>query len=332
MIKPSELTPHTSDLLYEMLHSLFDPATVSVIRGGPEVAGRFSSLAFNHLFFTGSTAVGKKVARAAAENLTPLTLELGGKSPAIIDQSADLDLSAKRLAVGKLFNCGQTCVAADYILMPEKLIEPFCDKIIGFAEKLYPSIADNPDYTSIVSLPHYQRLVGLVDDARQKGARIITAGSEPKEALAKSGKIPLTLILGATPEMKVMNEEIFGPLLPVMVANSPRQAIERVNENERPLALYWFGRDRKNREKILNATLSGGVCINDTMWHLAHENLPFGGVGASGTGAYHADYGFKTFSHQRAVLYQKRLSGGALLYPPYGKKTDMVLNLLKKLR
>jgi len=216
-----------------MLHSLFDPTTVSVISGGAEVAGRFSSLPFNHLFFTGSTAVGKKVARAAAENLTPLTLELGGKSPAIIDDSADLDLSAKRLAVGKLFNCGQTCVAADYILMPEKLIEPFAGKIINYAQELYPTIADNPDYTSIVSLHHYQRLVGLVDDARQKGARIISAGDEPEEALAKSRKIPLTLILDATPEMKVMNEEIFGPLLPVIGANSPRQAIERTKTSAR---------------------------------------------------------------------------------------------------
>lgn len=331
MIKPSEYTPATSELLREMLQGIYGSETVYVAIGGVEVAAEFSRLPFHHIFFTGSTVVGKIVARAAAENLTPVTLELGGKSPAIIDESADLDLTSKRLAAGKLINSGQTCIAADYVLMPEGKILNFVDKIIMAAEELYPTVAGNSDYTSIISDRHYSRQLDLIEDARQKGAKIVTAGLDSANDLAASRKVPFTVILGVTPDMRVMQEEIFGPILPVLSCDTPEMAIDFVNKDERPLALYWFGENKKNREKILNGTVSGGVTINDTLWHLAQENLPFGGVGASGMGAYHGDYGFKTFSHARAVFHQSKYSTGKLLYPPYTQLADRILWLLKKI-
>lgn len=330
MLKPSEHTPNTSALLAEMLHGLFGEDVVHVALGGVKVATAFSKLPFHHIFFTGSTMVGKIVAQAAAKNLTPVTLELGGKSPVIIDASANLSVAAKRISVGKTMNAGQTCVAPDYVLIPKDKIQTFADKMIASAEELYPTVAENPDYTSIVSDRQYQRQMELLDDARTKGATIMQAGSDSDNALAASRKIPLSVIVGATPDMRVMQEEIFGPLLPILGSETPEAAIAHVAQDERPLALYWFGTDAQNREKVLNGTLSGGVAVNETVMHVAQENLPFGGVGASGMGAYHGEYGFHTFSHARSVFHQSKLSGGKMLYPPYNLKTDKLLKTLKK--
>lgn len=330
MLKPSEHTPNTSALLKDMLAELYDDETVYVAIGGVKVASAFSELPFHHIFFTGSTMVGKIVAQAAAKNLTPVTLELGGKSPVIIDPSANLSVAAKRISVGKTMNAGQTCVAPDYILIAQKDIQPFADKMISSAEELYPTIADNPDYTSIVSDRQYQRQMDLLDDARTKGANIMQAGSDSDNALAASRKIPLSVILGATPDMRVMQEEIFGPLLPILSAETPEAAIAHVAKDDRPLALYWFGDNVQNREKVLDGTLSGGVAINETVTHVAQENLPFGGVGSSGMGAYHGEYGFQTFSHARAVFHQSKFSSAKMLYPPYTIKTDKLLKTLKK--
>lgn len=330
MLKPSEHTPATSALLVEML-AIFPPETVSVITGGPEVAARFSALPFHHLFFTGSTAVGKIIARTAADSLTPLTLELGGKSPAIIDTSADLDRSAERLIMGKLLNSGQTCVAPDYVLTPETTLRPFAEKLLQTARRFYPAVADNLDYTSIVSDAQFARLQELIADARAKGAEVLVASSDSDNALAAARKIPLTLILNPTPDMRVLQEEIFGPILPILPANTPDAAITHINQGDRPLALYWFGEDAANREAVLSRTLSGGVSVNEVLWHLVQENLPFGGVGASGMGAYHGDYGFKTFSHERGVLFQRKFSAGKMLYPPYGRAWARVIKMMKKL-
>lgn len=330
MLKPSEHTPNTSDVLAKMLGELFDAKTVATVIGGVEVATEFSELPFHHIFFTGSTMVGKIVAQAAAKNLTPVTLELGGKSPVIIDPSADLSLSAKRITAGKTMNSGQTCVAPDYILMAQKDIQPFAEQIIKTAEDMYPTIADNPDYTSIVSDRQYQRQMDLLDDARKKGATVMQAGNDSDNAMAASRKIPLSIILGVTPDMRVMQEEIFGPLLPILSVESPQEAINHIGKDDRPLALYWFGSDTTNREKVLNGTLSGGVSINDTIMHVAQENLPFGGVGGSGMGSYHGEYGFKTFSHARSIFHQSKFSGTKMFYPPYTEKTDKLLKFLKK--
>ncbi len=330
MLKPSEHTPETAALLAEML-APFGPETLHVVTGGPEVAAQFSALPFHHLFFTGSTAVGRIVAQAAARNLTPVTLELGGKSPAVVDAGADLSRSAERLVAGKLLNAGQTCVAPDYILAPRADIRPLADALLAAAERFYPRFADNPDYTGIISDARFAYLQALVNDARAKGAEVLVAGHDGDNALAATRKIPLTLVLNPTPDMQILQEEIFGPILPILPADTPSEAIDYINRHDRPLALYWFGEDAEHREQILSRTLSGGVCVNDVLFQLAQENLPFGGVGASGMGAYHGDYGFRSFSHERAVFFQRKFSAAKMLQPPYGKNWDRAVALMKRL-
>ena len=331
LLKPSELTPATSALLARRIAHHFREDEFAVVPGDAEVGAAFAHVPFDHLFFTGSTAVGRKVALAAADNLTPVTLELGGKSPALIDADADLALVAPRLAVGKLLNAGQTCIAPDYALVPEAMVDGFVAAVRDAVARLYPTFDDNPDYTSIVNARHHARLTALVDDAREKGARIVPLGPPNEFAAPGSRKLEPKLVVGATTDMAIMREEIFGPLLPVETYTTLDDAIARLNARPHPLAFYYFGSTAARRERVLRETLAGGVTVNDTLWHFAHEELPFGGVGASGIGAYHGERSFLVFSHEKAVFRQPRASAAKLLYPPYGRTFDKVLALLKRL-
>ncbi|WP_426341415.1 coniferyl aldehyde dehydrogenase [Pseudoduganella sp. S-14] len=329
MIKPSELTPAFSRLLAQLAARYFTPAELAVVEGGVEVSRDFAALPFDHLIFTGSTAVGRQVAVAAAHNLTPVTLELGGKSPAIIDESCDLAQAAPRLAFGKLFNAGQTCVAPDYALVPRTRVDEFVREVSAAAAAMYPQFAGNEQYTSIISERHYQRLEKLVREAEEQGARVLRLGGT-EAAQAGERRMAPVLLLDVTPEMAVMREEIFGPLLPVLPYDTLQQAIAFINQRERPLALYWFGKERRNCTKVLRSTISGGVTVNDALWHAAQENLPFGGVGASGTGAYHGEHGFLAFSKQKPIYRQARLNGFGLFRPPYGRVFDTLADFLKR--
>ena len=331
MIKPSEYTPRFSELLKFVLGKVFSDDEVYVALGGVDVASAFSSLPFDHLVFTGSTNVGRIVAKAAADNLVPCTLELGGKSPTIIDESANMSLTVPRIANAKLLNAGQTCVAPDYVLMPQAKIEGFSDSLIKQAETFYPKIAGNDDYTSIIADAHYARLQTLLEDAENKGAKIRVAGDDDKQELAKQRRVPLTVVTETTPDMKIMQEEIFGPLLPVVASETLDDALDYVQKRERPLALYWFGEDKTKRDRVLNESISGGVTINDAAWHVIQEDIPFGGVGPSGMGAYHGEAGFQSFSHMKGVFYQSKLSQGKKLHPPYGPATHKMLGLMKKI-
>ncbi|MDH6267334.1 coniferyl-aldehyde dehydrogenase [Rhizobium sp. SG_E_25_P2] len=326
MLKPSEYTPVFGEALRRAVAGVFREDEVAVVTGGAEVATAFTALPFDHLIFTGSTSVGRKVAEAAGRNLTPVTLELGGKSPAIIDNSADMKLTASRLAWGKLLNSGQTCVAPDYVLTPRNRLSETVEALKAAMLTQYPSFAGNPDYTSIIAPRHYERLKRLAAEAGQAGAEVIWLG-EPDDA---NRVLPPALILGATPDMAVMREEIFGPLLPVLPYDGVDEAIARVNDGDRPLALYWFGADAGAREKILENTISGGVTINDVILHLAQDGLPFGGVGASGYGHYHGEHGFRALSKEKPVFIQSRFSAGGLLYPPYGALARRMLEILKR--
>jgi coniferyl-aldehyde dehydrogenase len=331
LLKPSELTPATSALLHELIAARFGEDEFAVVLGDAQVGQAFTRLPFDHLFFTGSTAVGRQVARAAAENLTPVTLELGGKSPALFAPDADLALCAPRLMSGKLLNAGQTCIAPDYALVPADRVDAFVAAARAAAARLYPSYAGNPDYTAIINERHYLRLTALIDDARAKGATIITLAAAGEAPDSASRKLPPVLIVGVDDTMAVMREEIFGPLLPVEAYAKVGDAVAKINGRPHPLAFYYFGRDRTECGSVLRQTLAGGVTVNDTLWHFVHKNLPFGGVGASGTGAYHGEATFLTFSHRKPVFVQPRFAAAKMLYPPYGKLFEKVLGLLGRL-
>ena len=330
MLKPSELTPETSSLLAELVSASFGEDEFAVVEGDADIGQAFSALAFDHLFFTGSTAVGRKVAQAAAANLTPVTLELGGKSPAVFDATADFASSVPRLMVGKLLNAGQTCIAPDYALVPAARLDEFIAAATATVHDLYPQVSTNPDYTSIVNARHFARLTGLLDDARSKGARIMPLGEAGARTDTTPRRLVPTLVAGVTDDMAIMREEIFGPLLPIETYSTPDDAIAKINARPHPLALYWFGADRRHCERMLRQTLAGGVTVNDTLWHFAHEGLPFGGVGASGSGQYHGEHGFVTFSKAKPVYAQSRFAPTRLLYPPYGRVFERVLALLKR--
>lgn len=316
MIKMSEYTPNTASLLKQLVDKYFEPNQISIIEGDASVAAAFSSLPLDHLFFTGSTNVGKLVMRSAAENLVPVTLELGGKSPAIIAEDMDINIAVNRFILGKTLNAGQTCVAPDYILCPKGKTHQLIDALDSTFKSMYPSVKDNKDYTSVVNPAQHARLQALVDDATTKGAVITPLGGDL--GCAKTRQMPLTLIHGVNNEMQVMQQEIFGPLLPILEYDTLDEAIEYINEGERPLALYIYSFNKTCQDKILKSTHSGGVCINDAAFHVAAEDLPFGGVGASGMGSYHGSEGFKTFSHAKSILSRGRLSFGKLLFPPFG--------------
>jgi coniferyl-aldehyde dehydrogenase len=327
MLKPSELTPATTELLKQLLHDLYPEEQVSVITGGADVGAKFVNLPFDHLAFTGSTSVGRSVMKSAAENLVPVTLELGGKSPAIIGPGADLAANATSIAYGKLANAGQTCIAPDYVLVQRDDADAFLTHYRNAVAKLYPEGARSKNYTSIINSHHLTRLQHLVDDARKKGARVIEL---PPDDLTRIGerKLAPSVILDVTDDMSVMKEEIFGPILPIVTYDDIDDAIAFVNRRPRPLALYYFGSDGQSRRKILERTTSGNVTINDTLMHYVQADLPFGGVGASGIGAYHGVEGFRSFSHAKGIFAQSRWNLGGWLRPPFNRITAVATRYL----
>lgn len=322
MIKPSELTPATSELMKTMFEKAFPEEEIAVFTGGPDVGQAFARLAFDHLIFTGGTAIGRRVMMAAAENLVPVTLELGGKSPVVIGASADLETAAARIMTGKTLNAGQICLAPDYLLVPEAQRDTLVSGLKKAVTAMFAKVRDNPDYTAIVSPRHFDRLKALVDDARAKGATVVEINPAGEDFAAQNGrKVPPTLILDPTEEMLVMQEEIFGPVLPVKTYRTVQEAVAYINAKDRPLGLYYFGNDPAEQEYVLSNTISGGVTVNDVIFHVAMEDLPFGGVGPAGMGAYHGFDGFKEFSHARGIYTQLKKDLGPMkaLRPPYGK-------------
>ncbi|OCR25815.1 coniferyl aldehyde dehydrogenase [Pseudomonas syringae] len=314
MLKLSESTPATGELLKRLFAQVFPEDLVAVVLGEAEVGIEFSRLAFDHLLFTGSTSIGRQVMRAAAENLTPVTLELGGKSPAIVSADVPLKDAAERIAFGKTLNAGQTCVAPDYVLVPEDRVEGFVEAyrqaVLGF----YPTLTDNPDYTAIINQQQLTRLTGYLEDATTKGARVIALYDRGQDR-----RMPFSLLLNVSDDMLVMQDEIFGPLLPIVPYNRIDQAFAYINQRPRPLALYYFGYNKAEQQRVLEQTHSGGVCLNDTLLHVAQDDLPFGGVGPSGMGHYHGREGFLTFSKAKGVFIKQRFNAARLIYPPYGK-------------
>ncbi len=331
MLKPSELTPATSALLAELIGKTFAPEELCVVQGDGSVAAEFASLPFDHLFFTGSTAVGRKVAEAAAANLTPTTLELGGKSPCIIDASCDLDAAALKIAHGKLLNAGQTCIAPDYVLLPRGREAAFAEAFARAVARLFPIIEGNADYASIISPRHHERLQALLAQAEGEGARLQVVNPGATAGSGASRQMAPVLVFDVPDSSKLLSEEIFGPILPVLAYDALDDAIAYVNARPRPLALYWFGEDSAAQAAVLARTVSGGVTLNDTLMHIAHPHLPFGGVGESGWGAYHGETGFLRLTQQKPVLLQSKWARGDLFYPPYGKRFDQVTALLKRL-
>ncbi|WP_134497928.1 coniferyl aldehyde dehydrogenase [Microvirga pakistanensis] len=328
LIKPSELTPRTSALLAQVIGEVFDESEAAVVQGGPDVAQAFARLPFNHLFFTGSTAVGREVMKAAAENLVPVTLELGGKSPAIIAPDYPLERAAERIAVGKLFNAGQTCIAPDYVLVPRRREAAFVSAFRDAVARLYPNLAANPDYTAIASERHAERLRRLIDDASARGATLHEINPAGESLDPAGRKIAPVLLTGVPEEASAMQEEIFGPVLPVVSYDRVEEAIRFVKNRPHPLALYVFSHDRGFVNQVLGQTSSGGVAINETLLHCVQEELPFGGVGHSGMGAYHGEAGFRTFSHARSVFHQARINGAGMTSPPYGSRMERMLSFL----
>ncbi|MCE5233818.1 MAG: coniferyl aldehyde dehydrogenase [Mizugakiibacter sp.] len=329
MLKPSEHTPRTAELLRELIAAVFPQERVATVLGGPEVAAAFAALPFDHLLFTGSTAIGRKVMTEAAGNLTPVTLELGGKSPAIIAPGYPLDTAAARIAAGKFLNAGQTCVAPDYVLLPQAARDAFVDAMRAYVATRYPGLRDSPDYSSIVGDHQFARLAALLEDARAKGAQALMLPDDGAHDPARRVFAP-TLLLGVRDDMRVMQEEIFGPILPVLTYDTFDEALAYVNAQPRPLALYHFDRDRARSERVLDATVAGGVCLNDTVLHFAQEALPFGGVGPSGMGHYHGHAGFLTFSKQKPVFRQARWSSMALMRPPYRGLAERIVRFLTR--
>ncbi len=328
ILKPSELVPDTADLLKKMLSETFAPDHVFVVTGGVDVSEALSQLPLDHLVFTGSTRVGKIIMRAAAEHLTPVTLELGGKSPAIVGEGFSIAQAAQKIMMGKCFNAGQTCIAPDYVMVPKGRADAFVEECRAAFATMYPRIETNPDYTAIINDRQYARLQQALDDARQRGAKIIELNPLKEHLDPNARKLAPQLVLHAKDDSVLMQEEIFGPILPIRTYETLDEAIAYVNDHPRPLALYFFEHDQKRIDQVLRETVSGGVSINETMMHIAQDDLPFGGVGASGMGAYHAREGFETFTKKKPVFYQSRINGSSLLKPPYGAKIDFALKLL----
>ena len=322
MIKPSEFTVQTSELMKELFAAAFDEEEVAVFTGGPDVGGAFSRLPFDHLLFTGATSIAKHVMKAAAENLVPVTLELGGKSPVIIGKSANLELAATNIMAGKTMNAGQICLAPDYVILPEESRDEFVEHAKKSVAKMFPNIIDNPDYTSIVNERHFDRLNSYLDDAKEKGANVIEINPANEDfSQQEHHRIPPMLVLDPTDDMKVMQDEIFGPILPIKQYKDIEETLDYVNSKDRPLGLYYFGQDSAEEREVLTRTTSGGVTVNDVIMHIAQEDLPFGGVGPSGMGSYHGFDGFRNFSHAKAIYTQSNTVSklAAARRPPYKK-------------
>jgi len=327
MLKPSDLTPAFSALLRDLIAKRFDENEVSVVVGDIETARFFSSLPFDHLLFTGSTAVGKQVMQAAAANLTPVTLELGGKSPAIVCADYSLAKAARSIAFGKFLNAGQTCIAPDYVLIPVAQCEAFAQFIMGEVKRSYPTVAANADYSGILLARQRERLTRALEEARAAGATVLSHG-EP--GCLAAGKFPPTIVIGAPHDGILLREEIFGPILPLVPYESLDDALSFIAERERPLALYCFTDDAQSRSKVLDRALSGGVTLNGTLLHIAQDALPFGGIGPSGTGAYHGRDGFLRLSHARAVYKVGFVNVFERLGPPWGRLASFVTQVFTK--
>jgi len=320
MIKMSESTPESARVLKELLGKVFPEDLVAVVQGEVDVGVAFSKLPFDHLLFTGATSVGKHVMRAAAENLTPVTLELGGKSPAIVSSSVPMKDAAERIAFGKSLNAGQTCVAPDYVLVPHNRVDEFVESYRQVVQGFFPTLENNPNYTAIINERQLSRLNGYLADAQARGATVV-----PLFPQAQGRRLPQALVLNVTDEMKIMQDEIFGPLLPVIPYQNLDQALSYINERDRPLALYYFGYDKREQDHVLAQTHSGGVCLNDTLLHVAQDDMPFGGVGPSGMGHYHGHEGFLTFSKAKGVFSKPRFNAARVIYPPYGKSLQKLV-------
>ncbi|MFT4183152.1 MAG: coniferyl aldehyde dehydrogenase [Rhizobium sp.] len=327
MLKPSELTPRTSEAIGRMLAGVFTPDEVSVVLGGPDVGAAFSRLPFDHLLFTGSTEVGRMVMKAASDNLVPVTLELGGKSPVIVQRGHVDERTMGSIVFGKLSNAGQTCVAPDYALVHEDDLAAFVEGYEKAVIRAYPAGPVSDDYTSIISDRHFGRLRGLLDDARGRGARVVEVGVRPERAAGRPRTLAPTLVLGAGDDTAVMREEIFGPILPVRAYCTLDEVIEHVNGRPRPLALYYFGERDAECARLLQLTTSGNVGINNTMIHVAQDDLPFGGIGPSGMGAYHGIEGFRAMSHAKGVFDQGRWNLPSLLHAPFGRLVDLAVRV-----
>ena len=323
MLKLSEFTPATGRLLKDLLGRILPEDCVAVVLGEADVAVAFSGLAFDHLLFTGSTQVGKLVMRAAAEHLTPVTLELGGKSAAIVSADVPLKDAAQRIAWGKSLNAGQTCIAPDYVLVPENRVQGFVDAYRQVMHSFYPTLIDNPDYTAIINERQLARLNAYAKDATDKGATLI-----PLYEQGQARRMAHSLLLNVSDDMTVMQDEIFGPLLPIVPYRGLDQAFAYINQRPRPLALYYFGYNKGEQARVLHETHSGGVCLNDTLLHVAQDDMPFGGIGPSGMGHYHGHEGFLTFSKAKGVLVKQRLNAAKLIYPPYGKSIQKLIQKL----
>lgn len=322
MVKTSEFTPATAAVFEEVVGRYFAPDELAFVSGGPDVGKAFAALTFDHLLFTGATGIGRHILHAAADNLTPVTLELGGKSPAIVGADVDIARASERIAMGKMLNAGQICLAPDYVLVPAAQERAVVDGLTAAATAMYPTLLANPDYTSVINDRHHQRLNDWLDDARAKGARIETVNPAGEDfAASNSRKMPLHIVTDVSDDMTLMQEEIFGPILPVVRYEGIDDAIARVNRGPRPLGLYHFGGDAAERRRVLDRTISGGVTLDDVVFHVSMEDLPFGGVGPSGMGSYHGIDGFRTFSHAKAVFKQARFDVAKIagLKPPYGK-------------
>ncbi|GLS89516.1 aldehyde dehydrogenase [Psychromonas marina] len=323
MLKMSEFTPATNKVLIALLAEIFSQEEVAVVEGEANIAAQFSSLPFDHLLFTGSTTIGRHVMRSAAENLTPVTLELGGKSPVIIAPDMDVEIAVQRLIYGKCLNAGQICVSPDYVLCPEEKVEALIAAYQARFNKMYPDFASNSDYGNVINQRQYSRLLSVLDDAKQKGATITSA---TEYALDSEGrKMPTQLVTNVRADMTILQDEIFGPLLPIIAYKDLGEAIDHINNNDRPLALYIMSFDTQTQQSIIQQTHSGGVCINETIFHVAAEDAPFGGIGPSGMGSYHGKEGFLTFSHAKTVLKSGKFNAGLFIQPPYGTKLQALL-------
>ena len=329
MVKMSEFTPAFSQLFQRLIAGAFRPNELAVITGDADIAAQFSALPFDHLLFTGSTSVGRKVMGAASQNLTPVTLELGGKSPAVIAPGYPIDRAVQRVVAGKLLNAGQTCIAPDYALVPRSQVAAFVESAKRQAHAMYPAGLADTDYCSIVNVHQYERLTGYLEQARAAGASVVPLfdGADRKYS---THRLAPAIVVDPPRELDLMRDEIFGPVLPVVPYDDVKDAIAFVNAQPRPLAMYWFDNDGKRAESALKSTHAGGVCFNETLMHAAQEDLPFGGVGASGMGHYHGRWGFDTFSKLTPVFRQSRFNGMNLFLPPYKPRVAQMLRLMKR--
>jgi coniferyl-aldehyde dehydrogenase len=326
IIKPSEFTPATSAVISDIVKEAFDPVELTVFTGGPEVGQAFTSLAFDHMIFTGATSIARHVMGAAARNLVPVTLELGGKSPVVVSRDVDLTQAVSRIMVGKLLNSGQACITPDYIMVPEENLDQVIHQATIAVQAMYPSLLNNEQYTAVVNDRHYQRLNSYLTDAHERNIKTVAINPASEDFESNTNqKIPPTMIINPSDDALCMQDEIFGPLLPIKTYKVFEEAIAYINSKPRPLAAYYFGNDKAEEQRFLTGTTSGGVSINDVMFHMLQKDLPFGGIGPSGMGAYHGVEGFKTFSHAKAVYRQaKKFNVAKLagLLPPYGETTE----------